>query len=218
MSTLIQSEAVVLQALAFKEYDRILTLFSPQGLFKLFAKGKKRDYFHFAALTSPLTHAEFHYTVGRKDLHRLYEGSILNQNVRLRERYETLQAADKMVAALLKSQWIGKPAPKLFHLFRLFVEHLPIVKDPTSLTIAFLLKILAHEGLLQLASIESVYRYAGECYSQREAPPGALSFSVEEENRLTQLAQCRSLTKLSEYRLEPSFQKKIESLFQQTFS
>jgi DNA repair protein RecO (recombination protein O) len=218
MSTLIRSEAIVLQGIVFKEYDRILTLFAPHGLFKLFAKGTKRDYFHFAALTTPLTLAEFHYTQGRKDLHRLYEGSVLNQNIHLRERYETLMAAERLVAALLHSQWIGKPAPKLYHLFSLFIGHLSAVKDPYLLVTAFLLKILAHEGVLHLDTPCSTHRYGGERYPSSEAPPGALFFSQEEETLLTQLTLCRSLAQFSYYQQNKEFQTKIELLFEQTFA
>src|SRR5690242_12913797 len=100
----VQVEAIVLQAISFKEYDRNLTLFSPQGVLKLFVRARKRDYFHFAALTSPLTHAEFHYRLGRKDLHYLSEGAIIKQHLRIREQYETLTAAEKMIQAVLHSQ------------------------------------------------------------------------------------------------------------------
>ena len=220
MSGLIKCEAFVLQALPFKEIDRILTLFSPQGLIKLFAKGKKRDLFHFAALTSPLTCAEFLYSLGRKDLHRFHEGSIIDQNIRLRERYETVMAAEKMVRALLDSQWIGKPAPHLFHLFFLFIQHLPSFKDPTSLATTFFIKLLAHEGVLHICeenSSNGIYRYAGERYSSKEAPSGAIPFSEAEEALLIQLATCRSLAQLMELHCAIPFQEKIETLVHQTF-
>ena len=219
MSTLIHTEAVVLQAAPFKEYDRILTLFSPQGLLKIFVKAKKRDYLHFAALTSPLTYAEFHYTPGRRDLHRLSEGAILKQNLRIRERYETLIAAESIIHSLLRSQWPGKPAPKLYHLFCLFIEHLPEVKNPSIFTTAFLIKILSHEGLLQLGESESTdtYRFAGERYLLSQAPIGALPFSAEEEGLLSSIALCRSLAQIAESTPSPNFQQKIDLLFRQTF-
>jgi DNA repair protein RecO (recombination protein O) len=210
--------AVVLRASPFKEYDRILTLFSPLGLMKLFVKGKKKQWLHYAALTSPLTEAEFHYTQGKKDLHRLTEGAILKQNLRIRERFESLVAAERMVQALLDSQWPGKAAPKLYQLFSLFLEHLPSGQDPSSLSSAFLLKIMRHEGLLQLPTeITACSRYAGERYAS-EAPKGCHFFESEEETLLTELALCRSMNQISRLSISPNFVLKIECLFSQTFN
>lgn len=213
-----QIEAIVLHALPFKEYDRILTLFSPQGLLKLFVKGKKKEYLKVVALTSVLTHGEYHFTLGRKELHRLSDGTILNQHLRIRDRFETLLAAERMIKALLQSQWPGKPAPKLFQLFCLLMDHLPNVNDPSALATAFLLKVLRHEGILQLCTpLKSAFRFAGERYSKEEAPPGALSITEEEEELLTELALCRTLSQIAEHPLSVEFQQKIEHLFTQSF-
>lgn len=165
-----------------------------------------------------MTLAEFHYTSGRKDLHRLFEGSILKQHVRIRDRYETLSAAENMIQALLRSQWAGKPAPKLFQLFTLFIEHLPASQIPSCLSTAFLLKILKHEGILHLCTpLEASFRFAGERYPQPEAPPGALLFTAEEEEWLAILALARSFVTIDSQPLSPEFQKKIETLFSQAF-
>lgn len=215
---LLRTEAIVLHALPFKEYDRILTLFTPQGLLKLFIKIKKRDYLHFAALTSVLTHAEFHYKKGRQDLHRFSEGSILAQHVRIRDTYESLSAAHTMIQAIQQSQWLDRPAPQLFSLVCRFLHHFPKAKDPHLLTTTFLLKTLKHEGLLQLQpSITETYRFAGECYEKKQAPLGALLFTEEEEMQLVELVLCRSLSQLDEHKTNSEFQNKITSLFNQAY-
>ncbi|MFC2049265.1 DNA repair protein RecO [Chlamydiota bacterium] len=217
-----QAEGIVLQTTPFKDYDRILTLFSPHGLLKFFVKISKRDYLHSAALTSPWTHIELHYTAGRKDLHRMTEGTILAQNLKLRDRFETLTAADTMVQALLRSQWQGKPAPKLYILFRLFLEHLPTCENPQAGATAFLIKILSHEGLLQLSSELSspqpTSRYGGEQYPPSHAPPGSIPFSSAEEALLSQLALSRSLSHITALTLPADFQTKIATLFSQVFN
>src|SRR5262249_13667698 len=128
-------------------------------------------------------------------------------------------SAEKMVQALLDSQWPEKPAPKLYQLFSLFLELLPQSVHPSSLSTAFLLKVLRHEGILQLSSeMRACSRCAGERYPTREVPFGALDFSFEEEALLTELALCRSMTQLSEFQLTMEFIKKIESLFFQAFN
>ncbi len=211
-----QIEAIVLQSIPFKEYDRILTLFSPQGMLKLIAKGRKKDYLHLNALTSPLTHGEFHYTQGRKDLHKLSEGSVLRQNLKIRDRYETLTTAEKMIRALFKSQWPGKAAPKLFSLFAQFLDHLP-KSLPETLYTVFLLKILRHEGVLELkAPLEACSRLGGERHPPNQPPPSALPFTEEEEQLLTELSLSRSLSACS-ITIPNNFARKIETLFAQAF-
>jgi DNA repair protein RecO len=206
-----QTEAVVLQAIPFKEYDRILTLFSPSGLLKLFLKSSKRNYLHTAALASPFTCADFHFTPGRKDLHRFEEGNIVNQHLSLRMDYETFLAAESMIHNVLRSQSIGKPAPKLYILFRMFLEHLP--SNPSSIATAFSLKIMLHEGILQLGPLQATERYAGEITNL----VGAISFSPQEEEWLTALTLARSLSQITNHQLPGDFRKKIEALLTQAF-
>ncbi len=212
-----QVEAIVLQVTPFKDYDRILTLFSPLGILKMFVRIRKKEYLHFSALTSPLTQAEWHYLSGRKELHRLTEGTILSQHLGLRERYETLLAADSCLQALLASQWQGKPAPKLYLLFRHFLDHLPKSATPQNCVTLFLIKILVHEGMLQLSAPQTSRRYGGEQYSPSSAPPGSIPFSEEEEALLVQLAHCRSLAQTDSYAIPEQFQTKISTIFKQIF-
>ena len=215
-----ETEGIVLHTTPFKEYDKILTLFTPHmGLLKLFARGSRRGFFAQNALTSPLTTGEYLYTQGRKDLHNFRDGTILNQNLAIRNKLETLQAAEKLVQALYKSQWPGKSSPKLYSLLRLFLEKLPCTEGPHILSSAFLLKILKHEGQFQLASTSPEnLRYGGECYAADLAPPGSLHLSVEEENSLSSLINCRSLQTLLDASISNQLVSKIETLFSQTYS
>ena len=212
-----QVEGIVLQAIPYKDYDRILTLFAPTGILKFFVKIRKRDYLHFAALTSPWTRVELQYALGRKDLHRVQEGTILAQHLRLRDSFANLTAADTMSQALLRSQWQGKAAPQLYSLFRLFLEHLPHSAAPHTYASAFLIKMLAHEGMLQLSKPQQTYRYGGEQYSASHAPPGHLTFSADEEHVLFQLAVSRSLSHIGALTLHAELHTKIGTLFSQVF-
>ena len=212
-----QVEGIVLQAVPYKDYDRILTLFAPTGILKFFVKIRKRDYLHFAALTSPWTRIELQYTLGRKDLHRVQEGTILAQNLCLRDSFANLTAADTMSQALLRSQWQGKAAPQLYSLFRLFLENLPISTAPSTYASAFLIKTLAHEGMLQLSTPQPSCRYGGEQYHPSHAPPGYLTFSADEELLFSQLAVSRSLSHIGALTLPAELHTKIATLFGQVF-
>jgi len=214
----LQTEGIVLQAIPFKEYDRILTLFSSAGLLKFFVKVRKKDYLKCIALTSPWTRVELHYTLGRGDLHRMTEGFILSQHLRLRESLEILEAADTMTKAILHSQLQGKPAPKLYSLLCLFLHQLPSCHYPKSLASAFLIKILTHEGLLQLSTHQSTYRYGGELYFPQEAPPNHVVMTGEEEKMLSEITHSRSLPFMTSLSLSVDLQSKIATMFQQVYS
>jgi len=124
-----------------------------------------------------------------------------------------------MVRALLSSQWPGKPAPKLYALFRLLLTRLPSLEEPQACASIFLIKIFVHEGVLELSSTQSSScRYGGELYSLKEAPGGSQNFSSDEEQLLTDIAQSRSLAHLTTLALPLTFQAKISLLFDQAFT
>lgn len=220
MDQYIQTEGVVLQTLQFKETDQILTLFTPAGLLKLFVKGKRKTY---NALTTPLTAGEYLYAPGKRDLHQFFDGTILRQHVRIRDRYETLVAAEELVQGLLHSQWLGKPAPRLYTLFCYFLEKIPEMATPSQLATAFLLKILLHEGILQLeeecmeCGNRSEKRFRGERYCHTHAPLQALFFNQEEEALIHLLAEGRSLQNIASLEQTKTFQEKVATLFSQAF-
>lgn len=215
-----QVEGIILQSLPFKEYDRILTLFTPQGILKLFAKGKKQ----FNPLISPLTRGDYFFIQGRNELHKLCEGSIISQNIKIRDSYENLNTAFFIIDALLRSQWPGKAAPQLYHLFSLFLQHIPKAKDPESLKVVFLIKIMKHEGILQTGSTCSVcekgaaYRYGGESFCAQHAEKEACFFLPDEEALLLKIAGCLSMEQLTTESYLSAFLEKIITLFAQCFN
>jgi hypothetical protein len=122
-----------------------------------------------------------------------------------------------MATAILKSQWQGKGAPRLFQLFSLFLDYLPKSSQPSTLATIFLLKILKHEGILQVCfPSQRGYRFAGEVYEEKEAPLGALCFSQHEEELLARMALARSLVEIADKKLSDELEKKINSLFSQS--
>lgn len=217
-------EGIVLKAVPFKEYDKIITLFTLQeGLLSLFVRGSKRTSLQVAALTTPLTAAEYLYSPGKSSLGRFQEGSLLNQHFQLRESLSFLEAADQLSKAICASQWPGKPAPHLYFLFRTFLEKLPSTSSPSSLVASFFLKILKHDGVLQDHSFCSLcqsplhdgFRIGGERFCRTDAPSEALFFSSAEEKSLSFLTHSRSLATLASFGVDNDFFKKLSLLFYQ---
>jgi len=207
---------VVLSVLAFRESDQIVTIFSPEGLIKLFVKRKRLP------LMAPLTEGEFLFVAGRGDLYRFRDGTILNQNLKLRERLENLEAASRLVQAILKSQWPGKDAPRLYHLFCYFLRLIPEVEQPEELASVFFVKTLKHEGLFQqtdrccVCEKEPNSRFGGERFCKEHAPIEALQLTAQEEKRLVEIAEGRSLKELLTEPFEQHDQ--VATLFDQAFS
>ncbi len=206
---------IVLSVLDFKESDQIATLFSPGGLVKIFVKRRRLP------IITPLTEGEFHYVTGRGDLHRFRDGTIHQQNLRLRERYENIEAAGICVQAILKSQWPGKPAPHLYNLLRYFLHKIPEVERPLDLATIFLTKTLKHEGLLQqtescaFCDVKPSHRFGGERVCSIHAGPKALQLTEQQEAFFMQIAEGRSLSDLLNHPIEINTQ--IAQLFEQAF-
>ena len=205
-----KSVGIVLSTLSLKESDQILTLFSPEGLLKIFVKRRR------LTLATLLTEGEFVFELGRGDLVRFRDGTILDQHLSLRERLESLEVAGELTQAVLRSQWQGKSSPRLYALFRHLLQKIPHIEAPQKLVSLFLLKVLRHEGELQLSGGCSVcgsaptHRYGGERFCSLDAPRGSLEVSDEEEKRLEHLAQTRSLESVEELPL-------AQALFNQVF-
>ncbi|MCH9627346.1 MAG: DNA repair protein RecO [Chlamydiales bacterium] len=158
---------------------------------------------------------------GRGDLHRFRDGTIHQQNLRLRERYENIEAAGTCVQAILKSQWPGKPAPHLYNLFHYFLKKIPEVERPLDLATIFLTKTLKHEGLLQqtescaFCDKKPTHRFGGERVCSIHAGTSALQLIEQEERLFMRIAEGRSLTELLEHPIKINSQ--IAQLFEQAF-
>ena len=128
----------------------------------------------------------------------------------------------QLAKILLESQYPGKSTPALYALFSCFLKQIPSFSGAlASLSSSFLLKLLKHEGLLELAATcnvccekREIHIYGGEIYCKRHAPSGSLSFSEIEWKILELLAHTNSFTTLRQTGVENAFREKIEIYFQ----
>lgn len=142
----INVEGIVLRSTFYAEVDRIITLLTPAGICKLFVKGRRRPDLRLQALTTPFTRGEYLFEVRKSDLYRFVDGTVHEQHLALRDCLEKLNTAQKMVDALLKSQWPNNPSKELYHLFAFFLKK---TCETPHLLPFFLIKLLKHEGLLE---------------------------------------------------------------------
>jgi len=202
-----QIEGITLHAFDFKEYDRIVTVFSEEmGVISLIVKGANRKKKGTAsALATPLSCGEFIFSAGKGDLFTYRDGTIYDQFLSLRHDFDTLDTAGSMLQITKKTLLPNKPAPLLYRLLKTFLSGLSDCSPPENALISFKLKMLHHEGLLPLGP-DAVY----DC--------GEVVFSDEERQLIFCLAASRSLKQITSLYIPYEFSEKISYLFEYTIA
>lgn len=183
-----KTEGIVLRSLDYKDRQKIITLFSKEaGMISLILKGLTGRNTRLLALSSPFCQAEFIYRKGKSNLYTFIDGSTINENLHLRSQLSFLQTAGTLSKGILTSQLPGKPTPALYQLFSTYFKHISTFQDPTPLISSFYLKLLKHEGLLELsplcaacAALSAHALHEGESYCHHHSPSGAAHFTEQE--------------------------------------
>lgn len=188
-----RTEGIILQATKFQDFDQIVTLFTPEeGILRFMVKGALNPKLGKAALTAPLSRAEFIYSQGKSELYPCREISMLNSHLNLRENVLIMEAAFDFLQAIRATQLPHKAAPDLYKLLLIYLEKLPLIPDPKVLSTSFRLKTLRHEGLLNLSTTP---------------------FSEEERSFLDTLANSRSFNQLAALSVTPVLWQKVRRFF-----
>lgn len=224
MTELQVHQALVLQTLPFQEEHLIVTLFTHRlGLVKTLVKYRKKQP---AALLEPFSFGEFTLYKHKSDLYHFQEGLLLENHLFLRNNLSTLQAAGKMVSALLKTQLPEKPGDALLSLILCFFQLLPNSHNPAGVLSIFYLKLLKHEGVLQLhphcaecgIELNKFFRWKGELYCEKHAPLAYLFFEEAEEKLIHKLSKSKKSQELLDHLPQLSLIDKIDQLFEQALS
>jgi DNA repair protein RecO (recombination protein O) len=186
-------EGIVLRSTIYKENHRIVTLFTQEaGLISLMVKGVKTP--ERLVLLTPFSQIEVFFRRKLSDLYLLKDGSLIADNLFLREKWDYLETAGKMAQIILHSQMPGKPSPLLYALFLACLKQLPQFDEPAPLLLLFYLKLLTHEGILSL--------------DDRAAFP--ISLSVTQWDIMMELAQSKSFKELHKRRGLTSLLQQLE--------
>lgn len=220
------TEGVVLTSINHKDYDKIVTIYTKnEGLIKLYVNLSRRSLPILLPLITPLTKAEFQIARGRSEFFSLQDGTVLDQRTNLRNSFAHLQTAITLVEVLYKSQWPEEASPSLYCLLDFLLSTLPTIKEPTKILTIFYIKLLKHEGILQMANrcaecnkeLKEKFRFKGEGYCEKDAPCLHIIFSYEEELLLQKMFALRDIQQLLALMIEDVFVKKVNALFEQNF-
>lgn len=222
MSELQVHQALVLQTLPFQDEHIIVTLFTNRlGLIKALVKNRRKA--QPPSLLEPFSLGEFTLYKQKSELYHFREGALIENHLFLRKNLFTLQAAGKMVSAVLKTQFPEKPGDSLLALLLCFFQLLNNCPTPQGILAIFYLKLLKHEGVLQLnavcaecgKSLNSFLRCKGELYCEKHAPLTYLLFEKEEEMLLHKFSESKKSQDLLENLPSSQLIDKINQLFEQ---
>ncbi|AAF39559.1 DNA repair protein RecO [Chlamydia muridarum str. Nigg] len=202
----------------------IAKIFSPAGLLSAFAKNGASLSCDFRESLLPISFSLFTIQHTPPKMRKVLQGELKNPFTTIKNSYRLLQSTGKMIQAILKTQWQEKPSPQLFSLFLNFLQRIPETPHPYFFSSMFLLKLLQHEGSLDLShsctlcksSLESstVYRHEGSLFCEKHAHEKTILFSQEEEQILRIIVQAKKFQELmclAEFPID--IDSKIDSLF-----
>ena len=217
-------ETITLSSIIFKDYDRIVTLFSKEiGLVKLIVKGASRKKSTLIPFCEPLTHAQILFKEKKGDLHLFMEGKILNSHLSLRRDYDILLGATKLLKVIQKSHVFYQSSTNIFLLLSSYLKKLETFDSPNSLIASFHLKMLLNEGCLTLKNRCSKCQnqasklyfsnkdyFCSQCCSNYE-----IELNQGELNSLLHLTKIKSFLELEKIELKPILLKKTLFIFSQ---
>lgn len=213
-------EGIILKQTPLKETSVIATAYTKElGLLSFVTPTRGR---HTRSLITPLSHLELVLTPPRSgELFRLHDVSALTTFLTLRNNLERIRSAGSCMSAILKSQLPNKPSPALFTTLRLHLEQLENSQmDPKIISAQFIIKLLKHEGLLEVPKncsecgqdLVDAYIERNGVHCTRHKHEGSLVFNPEEYATLSKLFATRTWLHIP---FSQHFSSKIEEIFTQ---
>lgn len=181
-----QIEGIILFVTPYQERHEILGVFTPEGKISLIRKwglGKK------SSPLSPLTRVEFFYETGKGEMGKIKESALKDPMLKLRADFDCLNAAMSLLRALQLTQEGEAPSEALYRLTLKMLAYLPESKDKKSVLSLFYLKLLLHEGLIPLETLDL---------------------------EMAELAPLRSLSALDKKIYSNAFHDKVKRLFEES--
>ena len=221
-----QEEGIILHTFDYRDYDQILTLFTPnEGIVEAVKAGANRPKRRGGVETSPLTQAEFILVRGKQELMKCREISVKDRHLGCRQNIETLETACELLQALRNTQMPGKASPALYALLESYLQKIPKIDSPQRLALSFRMKLLRHEGhfsnqltcTLCQEVLPTLHFSHGEYFCRKHAPSGCVHFSKEETEELHRCAFGKTFSEVLSQSMHPEFQEKTRALFNHFF-
>lgn len=144
-------EGILLRTAPYGDYHLMATFFTKEnGLITCSAPYSRSPKNRLAAILHPFNEIEFTCTAQNREIEKLKDAQLLHANLELRSSIECLEAASLICNKLLRTQLPEKPAQLLYQLLKKYLKLLPESHCPAAVAASFLMKLLHHEGLLDM--------------------------------------------------------------------
>ncbi|MFQ5587373.1 MAG: DNA repair protein RecO [Nitrospiria bacterium] len=145
---LLSTTAIVLGGIRLGEADRLITFFTThRGLLKGVAKGARRMKSRFGASLEPFTHCRLIVFEKPADkLARINQCDIIHSFQPLREDWDGIERASRMVDLVAQMTPDGEANPKIFNLLLQGLSHLEDKTDPALSMLLFINRLIIDSG------------------------------------------------------------------------
>ena len=195
-----KTEGLLLKATPYLNDQKILKVLTPNdGLISLIAKKKHQKIF-----LDPFLLAQFVFKKGKSEIHTLIDVSLINDLSEIRQNLDSIHAAAAIAKDLLSTQVPDKPSGKLFTLASIYLQKIHKISNLRALVSSFRLKVLIHEGLIDLNSNQ----FAQHCQLNAH-----LFLSMKESSQAQTLGLSKSLQEITAEEIDIELELKILKLF-----
>jgi len=218
------TEGIILRVIPFRDYDQILTLFTPHaGIIKVLYKGSRSKRRGVQGLCIPLTKVEVVYREKRGEIFSCHEITLVDSFSFLRKELLHLEVGCDLLQVILTSQLVGKASPRLYALLCFYLEKIPQTYNPWVLTVSFRLKLLRHDGLIALPFSCSecrqllqgmAYICEAESWCEAHYPLESQRWEKKELEQLYRLAMCQNYRDIHTDDIPRELQNKVVQLFE----
>lgn len=219
-----QSEGIVIQVVPFRDYDQIVTLFTPEhGMVKVIVKNGPGRQRKMKSSCTPLTGVDISWMEGKGEIGKCEEIATIRHYAALRTTLDLMEAGCDLLRAIQRSQPVGKISPELYLLLLYYLDKLPTISNPDILVASFRLKILRYEGLIGFPfrchichqMIHEAFHQGGTLFCHDHSPPLAGRFLPNDIIQMESLTCCSSYALLSQLDVSLPLAKGIAFFFEE---
>lgn len=217
------TEGVVLRVTPFRDYDQIVTIFTPDlGVIKVMLKKGGGSAKNGRKVCMPLSRVEVGYREGNSEIFSCYGLQQVDSFLSLRGSFLFLEVGCDLLQIVLDSQFMGKEAPDLYLLLNHYLKRIPIVANPWVLAASFRLKVLKHEGFYSfplrcsvcgMPLTEKAFLEGGEGVCEQHRLLGSKLWDSNELQTVYRLADSQSFQEVAQLGLSTKLQKEIVTFF-----
>jgi len=221
--TIYSTEGIVLRVIPFREYDQIISIFTPEaGVIKVMYKGSRNKRNSGKGVSMPLTKVEVVYREKKGEIFSCFELNCIEMFPSLRTNLSFLETACDLLQVITDSQFMGKGAPQLYALLCYYLKKISQTADPWLLATSFRLKLLKHDGLVGFPLIcsecsqllrDEAFTQNGEGWCTVHQPRGSQKWDLEELHVIYRLAESLSYQEICSLEISSALQRKINYFF-----